>query len=310
VVLSCTVRQLSQLACDVCHTILEKQQLHWSRHISLLVTGSGAAASDPDLPVSVSAEAKRSEAVDLRTSNRSGNRGRRFVDDQAAGGDSSRSDGDSDSSSPNEHPQPQRDPQHSRGQAAANMAIDITHNGSSSSEDDMPLAAKRHRSRSLPRQSQSSDSDSLSSPAGSPSKLADNETRSMLPVSHSIAVGHPHQRVQKQRTGVGKSGKLPEAERRSRVKHVREHSQAVSQDANTQPDAPNPNAAMTSLPPSHSRAPRASSLGRGSSPQEGEAAEVEDGEDGGTGVHEEDEAAAFEVPSQMPRELQSWAWDK
>ena len=44
--------------------------------------------------------------------------------------------------------------------------------------------------------------------------------------------------------------------------------------------------------------------------REGEAAEVEDGEDGSVGAPEEEEAAAFEVPSQMPRELQSWAWDK
>jgi len=275
----------------------------------LLVIGPEAVASDADVPVSVSAEAKRSEAVDPRVSNRSGNRGRRFVDDQAAGGDSSRSDGDSDSSSPNEHPQRQRDPQHGRGQAAANMAIDITHNGSSSSEDDMPLAAKKHRSRSLPRQSQSSDSDSLSSPAGSPTKLDDNGTRHMSPVGRRPAVGH-QQRVQKQRTGIGKSGKLPEAERSSKVKRVRDHSQAVSQDTNTQPDTSTTDAAMASLPPPHSRGPRASSLGRGSSPQEGEAAEVEVGEDGSAGVHEEEEAAAFEVPSQMPRELQSWAWDK
>ena len=275
----------------------------------LLVTGAGAVASDADVPVSVSAEAILSGAADLRASNRSGNRRRRFVDDQAAGGHSSRSDGDSDSSSPNEHPQCQQDPQLSRGQAAANMPIDISYDGSSSSEDDMPVAAKRHRSDSLPRQSQSSDSNSLSSPAGSPSKLADNKTRSMLPVSHGSAVGH-QQRVQKQRTGMGRSGKLPEAERSSRLKRVREHSQAVSQDTNTPPDTPTPNAAMASLPPLHSRAPRASSLGRGSSPQEGEAAEKEDGEDGSTGVPEKEETAAFEVPSQMPRELQSWAWDK
>ncbi len=275
----------------------------------LLVTGAGTAASDADVPVSVSAEAKSSEAADLRTSNRSGNRRRRFVDDQAAGGDSSRSDGDADSSSPNEHPQRQHDPQLSRGQAAANVPIDITSHGSSSSENDLPLASKRHRSRSLPRQSQSSDSDSFSSQAGSPSKLADIETRSMLPVSRSTAVDH-QQRVQKQRTGASKSGKLPEADLSSRVKRIRQHSQAVSQDTNTQPDAPTPTDAMASLPPPHSRVPRASSLGRGSSPQEGEAAEMEDGEDGSAGVHEEEEAAAFEVPSQMPRELQSWAWDK
>ena len=274
----------------------------------LLVTGAGAVASDADVPVSVSAEAKRSETADLRVSNRSGNWRRRFVDDQAAGGDSSRSDGDSDSS-PNEHPQPQRDPQHSRGQAAANMPIDITHNGSSSSEDDMPLAAKKHRSRSLPRQSQSSDSDSLSSPAGSPTKLADKETISMLPVSNSTAVGH-QQRVHKHHSGVGKCRKLPEAERRSRIKHVREHGQVVPQGTNTQSDMPTPNAAMASLPPPHSRAPRASSLGRSSSPREEEAAEAEDGEDGSNGAPEEEEAAAFEVPSQMPRELHSWAWDK
>ncbi len=266
-------------------------------------------ANDPDVPVSVSAETKHSEAADLHTSNRSGNRRRHFVDDQAAGGDSSRSDGDSDSSSPNEQAQRQRGPQHSRGLSAANMPIDITYNGSSSSEDDMPLAAKRHRSRSLPRQSQSSDSDSFSSPAGSPTKLADNETRSMLPVRHSTAVGH-QQRVQKQRTGMGKSRKLSGAERSSRVKRVREHSQSVSQDTSTQPGTLNPTAAMAVLPPPHSRAPRASSLGRGHSPREGEAAEVEDGEDGSVGAPEEEEAVAFEVPSQMPRELQSWAWDK
>ena len=275
----------------------------------LLVTGAGAVASDADVPVSVSAEAKRSEAADLRVSSRSGNQRRRFVDDQAAGGDSSRSDGDSDSSSPNEHPQRQRDPQHSRDQAAANVPIDITYNGSSSSEDDMPLASKRHRSRSLPQQSQSSDNDSFSSPAGSPSKLADNETRFMSPVSHSTAVGH-QQRVRKQHTGVAKSGKLREAERSSRIKHVRDHSQAVFQDTNTQRDTPTPNAAMASLPPPHSRPPWASSLGRGSSPREGEAAEMEGEEDGSAGAPEEAEAAAFEVPSQMPRELQSWAWDK
>ena len=275
----------------------------------LLVTGSGAATSDADVPVSVSAEAKRSEVADLHTSNRSGNRRRHFVDDQAAGGDSSRSDGDSDSSSPNEQAQRQRGPQHSRGQAAAHMPIDIAYDGSSSSEDDMLLAAKRHRSRSLPRQSQSSDSNSFSSPVGRPTKLAHKEISSMLPISHSTAARH-QQRVQKQRTGVGKSGKLPEAERSSRVKRVREHSQAVSQDTNTQPDTPTRNAAMASLPPPYSRAPRASSLGRGSSPQEGEAAEVEDGENGSAGMPAEEEAAAFEVPSQMPRELQSWAWDK
>ncbi len=266
-------------------------------------------ASDAGVPVSVSAEAKRSEAADLRASNRSGNRRRHFVDDQAAGGESSRSDGDSDSSSPNEQTQHEHDPQLSRGEAATNMPIDITYDGSSSSEDDLPLAAKRHRSRSLPRQSQSSDSDSFSSPAGSPTQLADNETRSMSPVRHSTAVGH-QQRVQKQRTGFGKSGKLPEAGRSSGVRRVREHSQAVSQDANTQPDTPTPNAAMASLPPPHSRAPWASSLGRVSSPREGEAAEMEDGEDGSADVPEEEEAAAFEMPSQMPRELQSWAWDK
>ncbi|KAL0029936.1 hypothetical protein WJX77_008325 [Trebouxia sp. C0004] len=282
------------------------EKLRQRRLQQAALTGAGAVASDANVPVSVSAKAKRSEAPDLRTSNRSGKHRRHFVDSQAAGGDSSKSDRDSDSSSPNEPTQHhQQDPQHSRGQAAANMAIQITDDGSSSSEDDMPLAAKRHRSRSLPRQSQSSDSDSFSSP----SKQADNETRSTSPISHSTAVG-PKQRVQKQRTGVAKSGKLPEAERSSRMKRAREHSQAVSQHTNTQPDAPTPNAAMASLPPPHSRAPRASSLGKGSSPREGEAAEVEDGEVGNAGVPAEEQAAAFEVPSQMPRELQSWAWDK
>ena len=35
-----------------------------------------------------------------------------------------------------------------------------------------------------------------------------------------------------------------------------------------------------------------------------------DPEAGGEEEEEQDEPAAFEVPSQMPRELQSWAWDK
>ncbi|KAL0053305.1 hypothetical protein WJX82_004023 [Trebouxia sp. C0006] len=170
------------------------EKLRQRRLQQAALTGAGAVASDADVPVSVSAEAKRSETADLRVSNRSGNWQRRFVDDQAAGGDSSR--------------------------------------------------------------------------------------------------------------------KLPEAERRSRIKHVREHGQVVPQGTNTQSDMPTPNAAMASLPPPHSRAPRASSLGRSSSPREEEAAEAEDGEDGSNGAPEEEEAAAFEVPSQMPRELQSWAWDK
>ena len=310
-VLSCKSRVLSQLAGDVHRMVSEPRSSVVALVPSsfLLVTGSGGVASDTDVPVSVSAEAKRSEAADLRASNSSGNRRRHFVDDQAAGGDSSRSDGESDSSSLNEQTQRQHYPQHIRGQAAANVSIDIIDNGSSSSEDDMPLAAKRHRSRSLPRQSQSSDSDFFLSPAGSPSKLADNKTTSMSPVSRSTAVG-PQQSMQAQRIGFGKSGKLSEAERSSRAKKVREHSQAVSQDTNTQPDMLTPNAAMASLHPPHSRGPRASSLGRGHSLREGEAAEVEDGEDGSVGAPEEEEAAAFEVPSQMPRELQSWAWDK
>ncbi|KAL0018705.1 hypothetical protein WJX79_006061 [Trebouxia sp. C0005] len=84
----------------------------------------------------------------------------------------------------------------------------------------------------------------------------------------------------------------------------------VASDTDVPPDMLTPNAAMASLHPPHSRGPRASSLGRGHSLREGEAAEVEDGEDGSVGAPEEEEAAAFEVPSQMPRELQSWAWDK
>ena len=225
------------------------------------------------------------------------------MDDQAAGGDSSGFEGNSDSPSPNQPGHRQRSSQHGRGQLAAATPVDMSKNSSSSSsssEDDRPLAAKRHRSTSLQRQSPASDSDSLSSPA----KLTDHGVTSGSAAGLDDARGH-QQTAQKQRSSLT----APGAKRRQRAS---KHDRPSAKNVQGQLGLPSPAAAGGVLPSSHDGRPIASSLGRASTPrQEGE---DDRGQDEGavlSAVGEaEDEQPAVMVPSQMPRELQSWAWDK
>lgn len=223
------------------------------------------------------------------------------MDDQAAGGDSSGFEGNSDSSSPDQPGHGQRSAQHDRGQVAAAAPVDISKNSSSSSsEDDRPLAATRHRSTSLQRQSPASDSDSFSSPA----KLTDHGVTSGSAAGLDDGRGH-QQTAQKQRSSLTASG----AKRRQRAsKHDRPSAKTVQ----GQLGLPSPAAAGVVLPPSHDGRPIASSVGRARTPrQEGEDDSARDFGDAPSAEGEaEDEQAAVMVPSQMPRELQSWAWDK
>ena len=272
------------------------------------VSGVGAQAVDAVLQAPSSARGEPSDMAHPGNSNRSRTRRRRFVDDQAAGGDSSGSEGNSDSSSPNQPGHHQHSSQHGSRQAAADAPVDISKNSSSSSssssEDDRPLAAKRHRSTSLQRQSPASESDSFSSPSGTPAQLADSGVIPGPAASLDDAQGH-QQRVWRRRTSL----RAPDAKRHQQASR---HDSSSAKEIHRQLQISSPAAAGTALPPSHDRQPTAPSLGRAGNPrQEGEGDREQDegavsSGEGGAG----DEQPAVMVPSQMPRELQSWAWDK
>ena len=219
-----------------------------------------------------------------------GKRGR-FVDDQAVGElSSSSAEGPPDSSPDRPLRKPTR-AHHLSAEAAQK------HSSSASSDSDRPLAAVRHRSASLERRSPPSDNDFSS---------ADSPDEALMPSG-------------KHRTQHAPQGSLV-AKQRKQKKRWRNSEWR-----------PRSNAKARATPSECQRLQhdkdRASNLQQSrDAVHEGEAslagatqwddAEDEDGAldsnqaDMDTMIVQEEEGPAFELPSQTPRELQSWAWDK
>lgn len=214
---------------------------------------------------------------------RSHGRRSHFIDDQAAG-ERSPSPIASPISSPDRHLRRPSQPVHRSAHAADHKS------SSGGSDSDRPLAAKRHRSMSLQEQSAGSDRD-FSSNADSPAGVT----------------GHPNEHQVKVRKKRVKSGQhaLSRAEVRSRLRD----SQVAKSSLTRGTDMRQPTSHDT-----HNQAAPQSIAGTDEDDMEDASELHEDGEpEPGleTGVaQEEEEGPAFEVPSQMPRELQSWAWDK
>lgn len=249
--------------------------------LSLLLSTTAATTgpSNPDLPRQQPATSPSPATAAVNTASRGKPQGRRghFLDDQAAG---ERSPGLSLLDRPGKH-------------QSANPTRQAT---SSSSESDSPLAAKPHRSRSLQRYpSMSSDTSDFPSNAGSPA-----------------AASRPNQNHQKkkgvscQRTlGRPRAGSLP------RGSPITGHDAARGADGHQ----------VTSVAGSGSAAQcKAAGLPTtGAQHTQSTAEDTSSTLDGGVSEHdvqgdgmpqEEQAGPAFELPSQMPRELQSWAWDK
>ena len=204
----------------------------------------------------------------------------RFVDDQAAG-------------------QCSPSPADSLSQSSPDVSLHVSNprraaeHASSSSDSDRPLAGKRHRSASLQRPSQRSDGDSDS--------LSNDDIAARAVRQHSSKKpGGSQDKTQRKRSkprldavlGIepdsmsGKPQSHDQALPSSRQHHQQRLSpgNAAAQDedpAGLQDPVDSDDMPLADEPTLHS-----------------------------TPLHEEEEGPAFEMPSQMPRELQSWAWDK
>ena len=212
------------------------------------------------------------------------------MDDQAAGGQSSPS--AASQSSLSESPQPrigarQKGLQHA--DAAVNEAFDSM-GDSSSSGSDRPLLAKRRRFQPLQRPSQPGDSDGGKTPA------AADQPREQ---------GASHHNSKRPSSAAAKLVK-----KRARDKQKPRVSGSIDRQLHT------PSPAAVALPASTTHGgtdlPVASASNHGGTGVAGPAASS-DGErvqPAEEAEEQQEPPAAFEVPSQMPRELQSWAWDK
>ena len=244
----------------------------------LFLTGAIAGPSNLDLPRQQPATSPSPAAAAANTASRSKAQGRRghFIDDQAAG-----------DSSPSLLDRPGK-------HQSANPTGQAT---SSSSESGSPLAAKPHRSRSLQRHaSKSSDTSDFSSNAGSPAAASrpdqnHRQKKKGMPCQRSLG-----------RLGVGS---LP------RGSPITGHDAAVGADRLQVTSVVGSGGVLQS---------KAAGLPTTGGQQSTSAAEdISSNPDGGVSEHdvegdgmpqEEQAEPAFELPSQMPRELQSWAWDK
>ncbi len=260
--------------------------------------GAGAESSDPDLQAIIGAAVSRPlKTADVHVGNASRSRQRRFVDDQAAGGDSSESD-HPDSPVSDRPAQSNVPANHGTGLPSAVAPMNLTAS-SSSSEDDRPLAAKRHRSRSLQRQSPASDTDSFSSLTGSPAKLTDNAA---VHAQHSNPVTAQPRHFRKQTTrSLHQVLSMPGDNHNSKGKQALGQDRSASKHMHTHLDMPRDTSQL--LQDKDQMQPSSSETATPEEEEEGAATDS-------VGVHGEEEPTAFEVPSQMPRELQSWAWDK
>ena len=173
---------------------------------------------------------------------------------------------------------------------------------SSSSESDAPLLARR--SGSVPSQRRSSDHDSdFASDPSSPARGPQGSGKG-LPEAPLRSVNDLHKR----------SGKATGRKRRhSSTKKQRQHSQ--------QPDAVMQGSTAGSSQRQKDGVPAASAAAVNTSVQQPDN-EAENAV-GGRGIADaaslpaqdsldvaEEPVPAFEIPSQMPKELQTWAWDK
>lgn len=255
---------------------------------TLRSTGASAGPSNQDLPRQQLARS-RSPAANTVRSKPQGKRGR-FIDDQASGEQSPTSPPPSSTKRPGKHLM------HRTHQSAQPMGQTST-----SSDSDSPPAAKRHKSRSLQRQPSVSNDTSGFSNADTPAEAP----------GHHVAANRQKQRQQKnvsrqQTHGKTGSTSLPSsscrngpdsanAADRQKVESSAGNAHAAQSKA---AGLPNTGAAQTNDGSTSNMLADAESEARA--------------EGGGVPQEEEKEEAgsAFELPSQMPRELQSWAWDK
>ena len=179
---------------------------------------------------------------------------------------------------------------------------------STSSESDSPPAAKRHRSRSLQRHPSRSNDTSDFSNAESPAKE---------PGQHAAA--------SKQNQKKEKSVSRQQARGRVGASSLPTDSHFTEHDAASTADRQQVVSSAGNAHPAQSKAAGLANAGAAVTNAEDTSNMHDDGEsthgesdDGesepdveGDGMPQEvEEGPAFELPSQMPRELQSWAWDK
>ena len=268
----------------------------------LLSTGTTAGPGNQDSPRQQPAESPFRAANTFRS--KSQGRRDRFIDDQASGERSSML------SPPAATNRPDKHLMHHTYQSAH-----PTGQTSTSSDSDSPPAAKRHRSRSLQRQPSRSNDTSDFSNADSPAKA---------PGQHHTA-SRDKQRQDKQKKSTSQqahdsigAGSLPrgscstghgtaKAADKQQVKFNGGNDDAAQSKAAGLLLA---GAAQTSAEGTSNMLDDAHSDGAESDDAESDDAESDPDAEGGGMPQEEEERSAFELPSQMPRELQSWAWDK
>ena len=242
---------------------------------------------------------------------------RRFVDDQAAGGGESSGTDAPDSPSPNSPQQQGRSRRLHRDQTGAvagapgDAANVTTTSSSSSTEEDQLLVAgkgKRPRSRSLQRHLPGSDDDSLASPGVSDAAGASQLGQAAAP---GLLRSNPvTAQAQQQLGGRSSSKSLHQILGIPRGGHHHSERDGGAAKQLNGPVAPGSAAAVGQASGSTDDEGRKGSPGRMQLPDLGDTGEAGPNTGREDDKHDEEEPAAFEVPSQMPRELQSWAWDK
>ena len=177
---------------------------------------------------------------------------------------------------------------------------------STSSDSDSPPAAKRHKSRSLQRPPSVSNDTSGFSNADTPAEAP----------GHHVAANRQKQRQQKnvsrqQTHGKTGSTSLPSSSCRNGPDSANAADrQKVESSAGNAHAAQSKAAGLSNTAAAQTDDESTSNM---LADAESDGAESEAHAEGGeVPVEEEEEEAgsAFELPSQMPRELQSWAWDK